>query len=268
MNLSEALARGHGKWRSFSCPAHQASHDTARVNVSTGKWVCMSCGAKGSVDGYLPDPDEELEEILRIIDPPARPRSESWLDVFDSGPVHEYWKSRFSLQTCREFRLGFDAGKGKPCYPVRDPEGRPLGVVLRNLDDPGAPKYRYPVGVSTSKLLFAYERFLTGEVMVLCEGATDVMAAYEAGFLAVGSYGARLYLEQVLLILAAKPSLVVIAYDQDKAGDLGAVQAEAALANVGILAVRPLWDGYKDLGEMPMATRKKILSEALDISST
>ena len=139
---------------------------------------------------------------------------------------------------------------------------------MRNLDDPGAPKYRYPLGVSTSKLLFGYEMLYPGEPLVLCEGATDVMAAYEAGFWGVGSYGARLYPEQVKLILAAKPSIVIIAYDQDKAGDAGFMLADALLSVEGIITVRPFWEGYKDLGEMPTATRRKILTEALAISST
>ena len=228
----------------------------------------MSCGAKGNVDGWLPDPDEELEAILEILEPKAPPRTESWLDVFDSGPIHPYWLSRYKEQTCREFRLGYDAGKEKPCYPIRDQQGRPLGVVLRNLDDPSAPKYRYPLGVSTSKLLFGYERLYPNEPLVLCEGATDVIAAYEAGFWAVGSYGSRLSDDQAHLIRAAKPTVVVVAYDQDKAGDDGAAFAGEHLNSLGILTVRPVWDGYKDLGEMPTATRTKILTEALAISST
>jgi hypothetical protein len=268
VNLAEALSRGHGTWRSFSCPAHSASHDTARVNVLTGKWVCMSCGAKGTTDGWLADPDEELEAIMDILEPPVGPKSESWLDVFDSGPIHPYWLSRYEENTCREFRLGYDAGKGKPCYPIRDPEGRPLGVVLRNLDDPSAPKYRYPVGVGASKLLFGYERLYQHEPLVLCEGATDVMAAFEAGFWAVGSFGARISETQSHLILAAKPTTVVIAYDMDKAGEEGAHHAHEVLSRLGVITVRPRWDGYKDLGEMPKATRRKILTEALAISST
>lgn len=267
MNLAEALARGHGQWRSFSCPVHQASHDTARVNVNSGKWVCMSCGAKGTIDGWQPDPDQELEAVFDLLEPKPQPRPEAWWDVFDSGPVHQYWLSRFREETCREYRLGYDAGKGKPCYPLRDPQGRLLGAVLRNLDDPHAPKYRYPLGISTSKLLFGYERF-EGGPMILCEGATDAIAAYEVGFQAVASYGSRLSVDQTRLIAAANPTFVVIAYDQDEAGESGALDADDLLGAFGVMSVRPTWDGYKDLGEMPEATRRKILTKALVTSST
>ncbi len=34
------------KWRTTTCNFHGGS-DSMRVNVATGAWVCMSCGAKG-----------------------------------------------------------------------------------------------------------------------------------------------------------------------------------------------------------------------------
>lgn len=45
---SEGLTfKGRGKWRSTLCPFHDDSDPSMRVNVETGAWVCMSCGAKG-----------------------------------------------------------------------------------------------------------------------------------------------------------------------------------------------------------------------------
>lgn len=38
--------RGRGKWRTTECRFHDGS-DSMRINVATGAWVCMSCGAKG-----------------------------------------------------------------------------------------------------------------------------------------------------------------------------------------------------------------------------
>lgn len=37
---------GRGNWRTTECRFHGGS-DSMRVNVATGAWVCMSCGAKG-----------------------------------------------------------------------------------------------------------------------------------------------------------------------------------------------------------------------------
>lgn len=35
-----------GKWRTSACSFHGGS-DSMRINMATGAWVCMSCGAKG-----------------------------------------------------------------------------------------------------------------------------------------------------------------------------------------------------------------------------
>jgi len=127
VTLDQALSRGHGKWRSFTCPVHDDTNPSARVNVETGKWVCMSCGAKGGIEGYVPDYDRMLEDALEALDQESLEKPESWLDQFD-GPG-EYWLSRFSEDVCRVYRLGYDWLGDQPCYPIRALNGRPLGVV-------------------------------------------------------------------------------------------------------------------------------------------
>jgi DNA primase len=38
---------GRGLWRSVLCPFHQDHKPSLRVNVETGSFRCMACGAKG-----------------------------------------------------------------------------------------------------------------------------------------------------------------------------------------------------------------------------
>lgn len=38
---------GRGQWRSALCPFHGDSHPSLRVNVETGGYRCMACGARG-----------------------------------------------------------------------------------------------------------------------------------------------------------------------------------------------------------------------------
>jgi DNA primase len=38
---------GRGRWRSALCPFHDDGHPSLRVNVETGAFRCMACGAKG-----------------------------------------------------------------------------------------------------------------------------------------------------------------------------------------------------------------------------
>lgn len=38
---------GRGRWQSVLCDFHDDSEPSMRVNVETGGWICMACGAKG-----------------------------------------------------------------------------------------------------------------------------------------------------------------------------------------------------------------------------
>lgn len=38
---------GHRPWRSALCPFHNDTRPSLRVNVDTGAYKCMACGAKG-----------------------------------------------------------------------------------------------------------------------------------------------------------------------------------------------------------------------------
>lgn len=264
ISLDQALAKGHGEWRSFTCPVHDDKNPSARVNTTTGAWICMSCGAKGTKKGYVPDPIRMLDAAMELIDAVDMAKPESWLDQFDSGPVHPYWLERFNEEICRRYRLGWDGTRQMPCYPIRDMAGHPLGVVHRNIDDPGGPKYKYPRGVKKTELLFGVRELQQSDVIFLVEGAMDVCAVREAGHDAVGSYGSLLDACQVAQIVALQPRVVWIAYDMDKAGYKGAWSAEVALALEGIMARRMFWnDDFKDLGEMDLETRSSTLVNTL-----
>lgn len=268
VTLEQALARGHGTWRSFTCPQHEDTNPSARVNTVTGKWVCMVCHARGTINGYVPDYDAMLDESLALSEALVEPKAESWLDQFDAGGPGEYWLSRFTEDTCRRYRVGWDGTSQRPCYPIRDRDGRPLGIVKRNLEE-GERKYKYPYGVSTSELLFGVKELESTETLFLMEGAPAVMAMRDAGFDAVGSYGSNLYPEQVRQIVSLQPRLVLVAYDMDKAGYEGSGPAERDLWKAGVMVERAFWDDrYSDPGDMDLETRRETMTKVLARSST
>lgn len=261
ITIQEALSRGTGHWRSFNCPVHDDNTPSARVNVLTGRWVCMVCNAKGAADKYEP-PERLVIDRVRRLSAEQRYLPESILDLYDADGPGEYWLSRFTPEACKHFRLGYDTNKEKSVYPIRDSVGRVLGLVYRGL--PGEqPKYRYPRGVNTSTLLWNYESVESKSVVVLVEGAPDVVALWEVGVPALGTYGARLLPAQQALLSRLEPSQVVLAYDQDSAGRRGAQEAVSALLDDGITARRAYWGGYKDAGEMPPDERQKIFRKIL-----
>lgn len=261
VSLNEALTKGHGEWRSFTCPIHDDSTPSARVNVTTGKWICMVCGTKGKSTNYEP-PERLVIDKVRRLDSETPVIAESFLDLFDSTGPGEYWSQRFTQEACEHFRLGYDSVQSKSVYPIRNIHGEPLGVVHRN--HPGEkPKYRYPRGINTSELLFGYHEIECQTPVVVVEGAPDVIALWEIGIPAVGTFGARLLPAQQDLLEALQPALVLVAYDQDLAGRTGAGKATAALLSQGVRAKTAFWRGYNDPGEMPADTRKEIFEKCL-----
>lgn len=186
--------------------------------------------------------------------------AESNLNLYDIDGPGQYWLSRFSENACKRFRLGYDQVREKSIYPIRDLKGGLLGIVYRNF--PGEkPKYRYPRGVSTSQLLFNYENIEPKSPVVLVEGAPDVIALWEAGIPAVGTYGARLLPSQAAALSRLEPSVVVLAYDQDQAGNIGSGKAGKALGGMGIPNHRLWWVDYNDVGEMPLEIREEIFEK-------
>lgn len=269
VTLEQALAKGYGTWRSFTCPEHPDANPSARVNVTTGKWVCMVCHARGDTKGYVPDPILILNQAMALLDETDMAKPESWLDQFDAGDVHPYWLSRFSEETCRTYRLGWDGTRQQPCYPIRDTKERPLGIVHRILDDPEGPKYHYPKGVRTTELIFGVRELRGHRALFLTEGAADAMAVHEAGFDAVATYGARLFDPQMRLIAALEPSVVIIAYDMDKPGHDGSKEARSTITEAGFMAYRAMWHPkYSDVAKIPLGNRRSTLQKILASIST
>ena len=260
ITLQDALTKGYGDWRTFNCPDHDDNSPSARVNVITRKYVCMVCGSRGTVEKYTPPEHLVLKRIRELTKSNDREIPESYLDLFDSEGPGEYWSGRFTQEACKAFRLGYDEIKEKPVYPIRNADGSVAGLVCRNA--PGEkPKYRYPRGISTSKMLFNYDQIVPESTVVLVEGAPDVIALWEVGIQSVGAFGARLYDSQLRLLSRLEPTKVVVAFDQDQAGDIGSDKAVTDLREAGISAGRAVWGRYNDVGDMPESVRSETFQE-------
>lgn len=258
-DLAWALTHGTGTERMFLCPVHGDNNPSASVNVLKGVWVCYSCGAKGTLDSVITDPNlqmDALDELVKSMAIDLEPvfYTESWLNQFDSGPVHAYWISRFGYAAVRHFRLGYDPGRHAVTYPLRTPGGRILGVVRRRLENDGGPKYVYPTGTNVSELLFNYSADAR-EVVYLVEGALDAVACWEAGVEAFAIYGARISEQQLALLDRTGAVDVVCVFDQDEAGESAYAQVKEMAKDKFVH--RMSWDRDlgKDIAEMDLPTR-------------
>lgn len=253
--------------RTFRCHVHNDHQASASVNVAKGLWYCYACHAGGPVNTALIDVDAKIwrDSILDLLAELDSPHvAESMMDLYTAGEPHPYWLTRFSRDAITQFQLGRDPRTGRPCYPMRDPSGQLLGMVMRNLES--QPKYLYPRGVRKSSLLFNYSPEVV-EHVVLVEGAMDVIACWEAsGITAFGIYGSSLSVEQADLICRCNPRWVHLAFDNDRAGAHATESAIELLSSRGLFVNALDWRRYptfNDVAELPMAKRRDTLRDLL-----
>ena len=271
-SIEEAMLNGWGIERSFVCHVHDDHNASASVNSVTGLWFCYTCHASGRVD--MDRLDFDPKSVLRTVEHLAakaqaaeRIYSESWLDQYDVIGPGDYWLSRFSEQVCREFRLGQAADGSYATIPYRTPGGRILGVIRRDLTGKDPAKYRYPFGVDMTAFLFNYS-MSSGRTLILTEGATDTIAAWETGCRCVmATYGSHISRDQIRQIHRYSPDRIVVAYDQDAAGQRGWEHMEMRLGSFYRLT-RLWWDEYKDLASIPLPDRTQMLREVAPRSVT
>lgn len=263
LTLAEALANGSGVERQCLCPVHGDTHPSASVNTIKMVWVCYSCGAHGKVGGddlLAPIDFQALRRHLKKKSTPVASIPEGMLNVYQED--HPYWLRRFTRAACRHFRLGYDHEHEAGTIPLRAPEGHLLGVIQRRLAGLG-PRYRYPAGVDVSRLLWNYHAS-TADVLVLTEGATDAIAAWEAGYDAVAVLGSSIRGPQATLLRRYDPDGIICAFDMDEAGRSAYYSVLRALPDYRIS--RAMWrpSEGKDLSALSVTTRKDILGKELE----
>lgn len=253
ITLDQALSTGRGVERAFNCPVHDDRNASASVNTVKQVWFCYACGAHGSVEDHVPTTDD----VLRVLQGDAPPviYPESWLDLFDAYEPSPYWTKRYGADTANHFRCGTDFQDGSPTYPIRNARGQALGVVRRY---DSQPKYRYPANIRVSETLFGLGKRTS--VVVLVEGAADVMALHQSGipdnWTALGVFGAGLHFPQVQILADWSPKVVIAAFDDDPAGHHATERAQSQLADIApVVSVGWATFGGKDPGEVPVPQR-------------
>lgn len=261
--LGEVLVTGRGIERPFRCEAGEHTGETASVNVLKGVWLCYSCHASGVVDSHrVPTPDE----LASMLEPEqaCREYPQSWLALYGVGG---YWLDRFPDWVCWHQGLGEDPWTGEGTYPVHTPGGRLAGIGRRNLGNDG-PKYRYPKHWSASRSMFGSRgAYRPVDVMLIVEGAADACAGWEVGCPTWATFGSGLHAPQVELVHRMRPRLVLLGQDADRAGERGADETRAALADLCEVR-RVAWDAEAgDPAAMDPGDRLDSLIEAVGGSS-
>lgn len=224
--LSDAIAKGQGIERPFKCTEHDDNMASASVNVVKGVWYCFACGSHGNVDKKRVPKVAELEAMM---EPERLPKiyDEAFLDLYSD---HGYWLNRFPAWVCWYLGLGEDPFTGDATFPVHTAGGLLAGVGRRKME--GEPRYVYPRYWSAASSLFGTWGGYQGyPFIVLVEGAADAAACWEVGCPALAVYGAGVHRPQLELISRFNPSVVLMGFDMDLAGERAAQAGLESMKN-------------------------------------
>jgi len=148
-----------------TCPFHiigERVTTTLSMSLSRGVWFCFSCHEKGNLQSFLrkigvPRQEvelryryliEELEEYrpepldpLRVPVVSDNPLPEGLLGLFDMCPL-DLLREGFTEETLQAFEIGFDEKHYRITFPLRDLQGKLVGISGRTIFQAVEPRYK------------------------------------------------------------------------------------------------------------------------------
>ena len=202
--------------------------------------------------GYAPDTWDSLRNAMKEL-------GVNHFEMHDAGLVKKGRNGGF-----------YDAFRNRLMFPIFDAKGNVIGFSGRILGD-GEPKYLN----SPETLVFNKSRNLFGlnlakrskaGYIILVEGNVDVFALHQAGFdSAVASLGTSLTSEQAR-VLSNYTKEIIIAYDNDSAGQKAAQRAIKILEQLDLVVRVLQMEGAKDPDEFLKIKGKDAFQNLLDRS--
>ncbi len=144
-----------------SCPFHNTkSGRPLSMDMSTGLWICFSCGATGSIHQFLYGMGLDRHQVDKLVcvknELPAISKKtqkkmdlrKTWdvlpeyvLTAYDHCPV-QLLDAGFSMETLQENDVGFDFKEDRITFGIRDYLGRLTAVSGRSAQSWVEPRYK------------------------------------------------------------------------------------------------------------------------------
>lgn len=239
------------------CPVHpltmgrEDQHPSWYINAHTGAWLCFSCHAAGSLSHLVEmlggdDVDGVASLVVDVAvkkarsftaekeaEPEAKPAPYVSERLFAKHPYpHKAAIERrdLTIDVCKMLNIRWD--REGMCYllPIYD-----FSSCLLGWQEKSAGYFNnYPPDVKKSRSLFGYQAIARPKILVLVESQLDAARFWRYDFQAVAAAGSALSTAQAEAIAVLQPAVVVIAMDNDKAGDDAAARAAAKLNAHGV----------------------------------
>ncbi|MBL8852895.1 MAG: hypothetical protein JNK57_02875 [Planctomycetaceae bacterium] len=192
-----------------------------------------------------------IERRVRIDD--QRDPDPKWAEIADRwfAEMPDPWRARAAerlglpVAALNRLRVGWAPEHRSTSWPMRDPDGRVIGIRLRC----PVTARKWAVVGSAAGLICPVD-LRAGMPLWVAEGPTDTAALYSIGLDGVGvpSAGARADWVANLARRLKAPEVIVVA-DRDDSGAMGAARLVAACVTIcGVRVIHP-GDGIKDVRE-------------------
>jgi Toprim-like len=269
--------------RRFCCPLPacadkpvDADHRSLSAHMSTGLWHCARCQAGGKLREWWTAPTSgrarsraAVARAFRLTPEPAPAAPEAapwWPQWTATEPLADTPGARYLMGRGIPIALAAAAGVrraptfyGRPAvvFPLTDAAGQLIAVTGRHTDGRDDPK-AHTAGPK-SQGLFATPGALAADPLVITEAPIDALALAACGVPAValcGTTGPR----WLARCAALRP--VLLALDNDRAGDAGAAKVGGELVSLGARCER-LRPARKDWAEDLAAVGRAVLTAQL-----
>ena len=266
------------------------------------KGKCFSCGIGGDIIDIYANAKgldtkkaedfkkvlSELADILNIKDnrtpikkeKVSNKKTEKILTDQDieilTGKAHEnvgntdYFKNRgFTDETIETYRLGYT-----PSYKIKGFDNGPAAIVPYPNENYYFARMISPKGKMTKSFLkgkklpiFNVDTIKDNDIIWVTEGQFDCLSILQVGFACVGtnSVSGNSKLIKYLKDNEITDKVFIVAYDADEPGDKGAEQLISLLEEEGFEAIRYRPTGGKDINEMLVNCKEKLLQDIIEM---
>lgn len=273
----------HGKrWR---CPVCGDGERSLSVNIHTGLYNCKraSCGARGKLtDFYEHKPSSgrvrasaALKQAFSLApEPVASVPDDAWRQYAFSAksvaqhpecPGGDYLANRGILRSLLPriargvcYHTAFYGKRPAVLFPMLDRAGEPVAVQARYID--GLPDGHRALGPKGQGAFYTMPDLWQAPVIVLTEAPIDALSLMASGVPAVALGGCS---APRWLYLACALKFVILAFDNDVAGDNAADNIKPYLESYGAGVVRLRPEGVKDWNAMLQSDGSHFMSKYL-----
>ena len=283
-------------WVMSCCPFHDDSNPSFGINAMTLEGHCFSCGwfQWPEILNQMGIPaDADLDQIDSMTGMAWRAVKEK-LDFGKFGTkekIHRYYiptkslpiygspdhcsfliargiyqetMSKFDIRVCHDEKSKY---YNRIIMPVNDPNGYPMFFDARTIDSSKSRKYIRPPKCPMRYCLGGIDKFkaLRSKVGAVCEGYMDMLRLWQNGLPSVCCFGSKLYITQAKLLISLHLDYIVLAFDNDKAGNEAVTEAKKVLEGCGSRILRLHLPPGKDPGEVDQSTLWSSNAEILRI---